>query len=212
MKIALTGATGFLGRYIARRLAAAGHALRCWYRPSSDRTGLEDIAPHIQWIPGTLADPAAATALVQGCDAIVHAALWRPGAAFQGAEGNVVQFAEINVLGSLRLISAAVDHKVQRFVYISSFAVHDKILDDRPLDETHPLWPASHYGAHKAAVEKFVHSYGLGHGFPISRPASHRNLWNGTSARTKQMVRTGTWCRATAIGAVCARREGSPCG
>src|SRR5262249_44935608 len=38
---------------------------------------------------------------------------------------------------------------------------------DRPLDETHPLWPTSHYGAHKAALEKFVHSFGLGHHWPI---------------------------------------------
>src|SRR5213078_3596193 len=38
---------------------------------------------------------------------------------------------------------------------------------DRPLDEAHPLWPQSHYGAHKAALEKFVHSYGLGQGWPI---------------------------------------------
>jgi nucleoside-diphosphate-sugar epimerase len=29
------------------------------------------------------------------------------------------------------------------------------------------LWPHSHYGAHKAAIEKFVHSYGLGQGYPI---------------------------------------------
>ena len=37
----------------------------------------------------------------------------------------------------------------------------------QPLDETHPLWPNSHYGAHKAALEAFVHSYGLGQGWPI---------------------------------------------
>src|SRR5690606_1214457 len=55
----------------------------------------------------------------------------------------------------------------QRFVFISTCAVHDTILNDRTLDETHPLWPHSHYGAHKAAIEKFVHSYGLGQGFPI---------------------------------------------
>jgi nucleoside-diphosphate-sugar epimerase len=41
------------------------------------------------------------------------------------------------------------------------------ILDDRMLDEAHPLWPKSHYGAHKAAIEKFVHSFGLGQGYPI---------------------------------------------
>ena len=51
--------------------------------------------------------------------------------------------------------------------FFSTCAVHEVILDDRPLDETHPLWPTSHYGAHKAALEAFVHSYGLGQGWPI---------------------------------------------
>ena len=41
MKIALTEATGFLGRYIVRHLAEAGLHLRCWYRPSSDRSGFD---------------------------------------------------------------------------------------------------------------------------------------------------------------------------
>jgi nucleoside-diphosphate-sugar epimerase len=35
------------------------------------------------------------------------------------------------------------------------------------LDEAHPLWPKSHYGAHKAAIEKFVHSFGFGQGYDI---------------------------------------------
>ena len=39
MKIALTGATGFLGRYIAIHLAGTGHHLRAWYRQGSDRSG-----------------------------------------------------------------------------------------------------------------------------------------------------------------------------
>ncbi len=48
------------------------------------------------------------------------------------------------------------------------------ILGDRPLDEAHPLWPRTHYGALKAALEAFVHSYGLGQGWPICalRPPS----------------------------------------
>jgi nucleoside-diphosphate-sugar epimerase len=41
------------------------------------------------------------------------------------------------------------------------------ILGNRPLDEAHPLWPTGHYGAHKAALESFVHSLGLGKGWPI---------------------------------------------
>jgi len=56
---------------------------------------------------------------------------------------------------------------VKRFVFISSCAVHDRILDDRPLDERHPTWTASHYGAYKAAVEQFVYSFGFGQEYPI---------------------------------------------
>jgi nucleoside-diphosphate-sugar epimerase len=41
MRIAITGATGFLGRYLVAHFAAAGHACRCWYRPESDRGGFE---------------------------------------------------------------------------------------------------------------------------------------------------------------------------
>src|SRR5262249_51270006 len=50
---------------------------------------------------------------------------------------------------------------------ISTCAVHGAVLGDRPLDETQPLWPNNHYGACKAALEAFVHSFGLGEQWPI---------------------------------------------
>ena len=84
-----------------------------------------------------------------------------------GGEGDILPFLEKNILGTIRLIETARRTRITRFIFISTCAVHDRILSDRPLDETHPLWPASHYGAHKAALEAFVHSYGLGHDFPI---------------------------------------------
>ena len=167
MRIGVTGATGFLGRYIVEELAGQGHHCRCWYRPSSDRSGFPAVERSIEWIPGDLGDSDSARALAAGCDAIVHAALYHPGGWFIGGEGDLPGFVEKNVLGTIRLIEAARAEKVARFVFISTCAVHDKILDDRPLDETHPLWPSSHYGAHKAAIEAFVHSYGQGQGFPI---------------------------------------------
>jgi nucleoside-diphosphate-sugar epimerase len=98
---------------------------------------------------------------------VVHAALSREGAGFIGAEGDLISFVEKNVLGTLTLIQAAIHHNVRRFVFISTCAVHDVILTDRMLDESHPLWPKSHYGAHKGAIEKFVHSFGLGQGYEI---------------------------------------------
>jgi nucleoside-diphosphate-sugar epimerase len=167
MKIAVTGATGFIGRYIVRHLAQQGHTCRCWFRPESDRGGLEDLQDHLEWLPGELGDELACRHLVEGCQAVVHAALYRAGPTFRGGEGDPVTFAENNVVGTLGLIEAARAAGVARFVFISSCSVHERILDDRPLDETHPTWATSHYGAHKAAIEQFVYSYGLGMDYPI---------------------------------------------
>jgi nucleoside-diphosphate-sugar epimerase len=167
MNIAVTGATGFLGRYIVQHLAQSGHACRCWFRPDSDRGGFDGRNDRIEWIPGDLTDTDSMAELLRGTDAVIHCALWRPGSGFIGAEGDVATFVERNVLASVRLIESARKSGVARFVFISTCAVHDVILDDRKLDEAHPTWAKSHYGAHKAAIEQFVYSFGLGHGYNI---------------------------------------------
>ncbi len=167
MHVAVTGATGFLGRYLVRRLCSAGHRLRCWHRPESDRTGLEGLA--VEWLPGQLGDSAAVARLIEGVEAVVHAALFRPrrGGFLNSARDDLPAFLEQNLMGSLQLFQAAFAARVERFVFLSTCAVHDTILPDRPLDEAHPLLPHTHYGAHKAALEAFVHSFGLGQGWPI---------------------------------------------
>lgn len=163
MRVAVTGATGFLGRYIVNDLLKRGHTCRCWYRPGSDRGGFEEISATqgVEWCAGQLGDTSATQALVDGVEAVVHAAL------DHGGGSDVVATWQNNLMGSLQLMQIANRAGVGRFVFISTCAVHDRILDDRPLDEAHPLWPSSHYGAHKAALEKFVHSFGLGAGWPI---------------------------------------------
>lgn len=96
--------------------------------------------------------------LVEGCDAVVHSAVWKPGKRFQGDEGPLDDYVKTNVLGTINLILAAQRAGVKRFIFLSSCAVYHRILEDRPLDESHPSWPGSHYGAAKAAIEKFTHS------------------------------------------------------
>ncbi len=169
MRIAVTGASGFLGRYIVRLLAESGHALRCWHRPQSDRRGFGPWEARIEWLAGSLSDSKSAHDLVKQADAVVHAALdWeRVGGFRKSGRDDLLAFLEVNFLGSVRLFEEARHAGVERFIFISTCAVHEVILDDRPLDEAHPLWPKSHYGAHEAALEKFVHGYGLGEGWPI---------------------------------------------
>jgi nucleoside-diphosphate-sugar epimerase len=169
MRLAITGATGFLGRYLVRFLAQSGHQLRCWYRPGSDRSGFGAEANAVEWLPGQLGDEAATRDLVRGVDALVHGAVQWKGPRNRGRanHGTADVFYGVNLTGSLQLFQAALEAGVKRCVFVSTCAVHEVILDDRPLDETHPLWPTSPYGAHKAALEAFVHSYGLGQGWPI---------------------------------------------
>jgi nucleoside-diphosphate-sugar epimerase len=192
MRVAVTGATGFLGRYLVDHLIKSGHRCRCWHRPESDLSGFGAPLGSITWIPGEINDRAATLDLIEGCDAVVHAALDHPGGGFRGGEGDLSKFLERNFMGTLLLIELARTNGVGRFVFISTCAVHEVILDDRPLDETHPLWPKSHYGAHKAAIEAFVSSYGHGMGYPIcslrptgiyglARPAS-ASKWSGLIA------------------------------
>lgn len=154
--IAITGATGFLGRYLLSEFSVDSE-VRAWYRTKPD----SDF-PFLSWFHGELGSKKSCYELLENCDFLIHAALYRPGSGFRGAEGDVLSFVEKNVLGSLQLFEAAKEIGVKRVVFMSTCAVHEQILDDRPLDEAHPLWPASFYGAHKAAIEKFIHAYGLG--------------------------------------------------
>lgn len=173
MKIAITGGTGFLGRYIIEQLSSQGHNLKAWYRPKSTRSlecvdAVRQQLPTVQWLSGELGDTAATQNLVADAEILVHAALSRTGIGFRGSEGNLEEYMQRNFIGSIKLLEAARSAGVRRVILISTCAVHEKILSDRPLDETHPVWPASHYGAGKAALEAMVHSYALGQNWEIA--------------------------------------------
>ena len=167
MRIGVTGGTGFLGRYVLRQLLSEGAAVRAWRRSERSLRGLGAAAEHVDWIAGELGDADSCRRLAEGCTAVVHAALYRPGAGFRGSEGELLPFVEKNLVGTLQLFESCREAGVERIIFISTCAVHEVILEDRPLDETHPLWPKSHYGAHKAAIEKFVHSFGFGDGYQV---------------------------------------------
>ena len=112
MRIALTGATGFVGGHVLDRLVEAGHRVNALTRrPQPDRPGVE-------WIAGDLAAPAVLAALVGGADAVIHVAgvLNAPDAA--GFEAG-------NVAGTTNILAAATSAKVGRFVHVSSLAARE---------------------------------------------------------------------------------------
>jgi nucleoside-diphosphate-sugar epimerase len=86
----------------------------------------------------------------------------RNGAGFHdSASKDIRRLLDVNLSGSLELLDAAKEHGVKQFIFTSSCAVYGYIYPNIKLDEQHPLLPNSNYGAYKAAVEAFCHSYFL---------------------------------------------------
>jgi nucleoside-diphosphate-sugar epimerase len=70
--ILLTGATGFLGERVARALVDAGRKVRCFVRPTSDRSVLGNL--EVDYAVGDLADESALYHAFQGCEVLINVA------------------------------------------------------------------------------------------------------------------------------------------
>jgi nucleoside-diphosphate-sugar epimerase len=118
--IAITGATGFVGGALIRRLAATGRQIQALIRPVSIHKRPADIAA--KWVDGDLDDMESLDRLVQDVDAVVHCA-----GTVRGA--TQAQFNRVNIDGVARLVHASTKrHPVPRFLMISSLAAREPQL------------------------------------------------------------------------------------
>jgi 2-alkyl-3-oxoalkanoate reductase len=118
--IALTGATGFVGAAVARRLTATGREIRALVRPASIHKRPSELSA--KWIEGDLHDVESLGRLVEGADAVIHCA-----GAVRGATR--AQFDRVNVDGVSRMVQAAIHQKpAPRFLLISSLAAREPKL------------------------------------------------------------------------------------
>lgn len=165
MIIALTGATGHVGRFVAAQLHAQGVTVRALARHYSDCTG---FCRPMEWVIGSLGSNGPMAEFVAGADAVVHCALEHAPGRYRGGEGgDLAGFIEANVGGSLSLMCAARSAGVRRFVLLSSRAAYGDSGPIDELDEGDATHPDTHYGACKAALEAFVSSWGRGDGWGI---------------------------------------------
>lgn len=158
--IAVTGATGYVGRFVVAELHQRGLHIRALSRPTTDRS---DFAQPIEWVTGDLRSTDAIKTLVEGADAVVHLAYEHVPGLYRNGEGdNLPAWLEANLNGSLKLLQASQQAGVQRFIFLSSRAVFSRTEPGLVLDERHPVSPDTHYGAYKVAVEAFMQSFARG--------------------------------------------------
>ncbi|MGA0616420.1 NAD-dependent epimerase/dehydratase family protein [Paracoccus sp. KR1-242] len=131
MRIALTGASGLVGRWIHRAAIEAGHQV--------------DTLPG--WRLGQTPD-------MTGCDALIHAAFQHVPGKYRGGEGDDPDaFTRANLDGSVALFHVARAQGVGRVLFLSSRAVHDGHPAGIDLADDLPAAPVNLYGEVKAAGE-----------------------------------------------------------
>lgn len=139
MKIALTGATGHVGRFILTGLQRAGHDVRVLSRPKYHLGDSPDLG---------------------GCDALVHCAFHHVAGRYRGGEGDDPQgFITRNLDGSVRLFEAAKAQGVAHVVFFSSRAVYGGYPAGTPLTDDMTPRPDTLYGEVKWQAEQAL--YGL---------------------------------------------------
>jgi nucleoside-diphosphate-sugar epimerase len=157
MRVAITGGTGYVGRYIIDALVAGGHDVRVLVRNKDKPLGLPKA---VEVVSGGLDPDADFRHLVDGANALVHAAYQHVAGRYRGGEGDdLAGFMRVNVGGSLALLAAAQRAGVERCVVFSSRAVYGRRPPGTRLTEDMGIAPDTHYGAAKAALEAFAASF-----------------------------------------------------
>jgi dihydroflavonol-4-reductase len=154
MTTLLTGATGFVGAAVLRRLTEAGHNVRALVRPNSDRRNLSGVDCEI--VPGDLTEPESVKRAVRGCEAVFHVA-----ADYRLWVLDPEKMNRVNVQGTVDLIRAAAAAGVSRIVYTSSVATLRLKDDGLPVNETSHAEMSDMIGAYKQS--KFLAEQEVNH-------------------------------------------------
>jgi len=149
--ILVTGASGFLGGYIARGLLEKGYKLRLQYRRSSPPSLLTMLREKgAELIRLDLTSPGAAEEAVAGVDGVVHTA------ALIADWGSRKLFTRINAELPKKLAHAAREKGCRRFIYISSIAVHGFGFHRGTSEEGPYYTPISSYQKTKLQAEQYI--------------------------------------------------------
>ncbi|MBD3246959.1 MAG: NAD-dependent epimerase/dehydratase family protein [Candidatus Omnitrophica bacterium] len=161
MNVLVTGATGFIGRFLAEELVRRGYAVSCLVRPSSNTEYLRTLP--VRLIQSDLTDRGALKRVRGRFDLIFHCA---------GYVGNSPRQRAFkgNVIGTDRVFRLADRLGVARVVHLSSVAVVSG-NPQIPLTEDLPYAPTNYYGETKMQAEKIARWWrAAGIGVPILRP------------------------------------------
>jgi len=171
----VTGAAGFIGFHVARRIVADGiqvvgvDDLNAYYDPALKAARVEQLAgePAFDFVRADVSDEAAMSQLfaAHAPEVVIHLAA-QPGVRYSLRDP--MAYVRANVGGTVSVLEAARRHDVGHVVYASSSSVYGA-SGRAPFSEHEPVdHPLSLYGATKRAAELAAHSYSHVHGLPTT--------------------------------------------
>lgn len=157
MRVAVTGGSGAIGRYVCDEYQRAGHEVVSIDRMPSQQAVGEEVG----FVAADLRGLEVACAVLRGYDVVVHlAAIPDP---YNDPEMEVIT---TNTAINYAVFEAARRNGIPRIVYGCSdsstgFGIHNATLKPRyvPIDEAHPLWPHESYSLSKHFGERMAESY-----------------------------------------------------
>ena len=147
MEVLITGANGFLGSALSRRLLGEGHRVRALVRPGSDASALDRVG--VERMSGDVTDAPSVQRAVEGTEVVFHLAGLR-----RAPERSA--FFRVNAEGTRTVCEAMLRVGARRMVLAGSLAAVGPSRPDRPHVETDPFAPEEWYGESKAEAERIA--------------------------------------------------------
>lgn len=184
MTTLVTGASGFLGSHVARKLVAKGEDVRVLLRPSSNNRAIADLP--LEYVTGDLRDAASLDRALTGIERVFHVAadyrLWAK---------RKQDIYDSNVGGTKNLLEAAKRAGVKQFVYTSTVATIAVDRPELPSEKTQSRLEemVGHYKRSKWLAEKEVLDAAKG-GFPaiVAMPTTPVGPWDWKPTPTGKII------------------------
>ncbi len=129
-RVFLTGATGFIGSYIAKILVQRGFHVLALKRKKSSLALLEEAADRIEWINASIFDFQTLLNINKETDYIIHSA-----GKISMASSDEKNMFDVNAKATANLVNIALDCNIKKFVHISSIAALGKNDKAFPINE-----------------------------------------------------------------------------
>lgn len=161
MKILITGGAGFIGKALTAHLLQASHHVTVLNRAGARLEGLQQQFPGLPCIAGLLSDEPMVRLALADASTVIHLAHSSIPANVQAdPQGDLAT----NLPALCKLMELARQHKVCRFIFVSSGGTVYGQAQYLPITEDHPTVPISAYGASKLAMEHYVRLLGSEYG------------------------------------------------